>query len=202
MSLGSLQHYVRTYDGDLPAALCAGLVQGFEGAVAKQKRNGRGVLQGLEGSAWTELDLGTVADAAMLGYFMHRIELALGRYNTDIGLGMPVPLRPRIDRLILKRYRATGDERFQPHFDSVDAVCERYLVLLWYLNDVEHGGETMFTDLGLKVSPKAGRLLVFPPFWMFQHAGLPPVSGEKYILSTYLMFEASPVHLPPARDGA
>lgn len=202
MSLDSLAHYIRYYDDELPAQLCAGLVGGFEGAVAQQRQNGRGVLKGLEGSAWTELDLGGVADAAMLGYFMHRIEAALARYNRDIGLGMPVPMRHRTDRLILKRYRAGSDERFQPHFDSVDAVCERYLVLLWYLNDVAEGGETCFTDLGLKVAPKAGRLLVFPPFWMFQHAGLPPVSGDKYILSTYLMFQAAPVHLPPATPAA
>ena len=29
---------------------------------------------------------------------------------------------------------------------------------------------------------------MFPPYWMFQHAGRPPVGGDKYILSTYLMF--------------
>jgi len=30
--------------------------------------------------------------------------------------------------------------------------------------------------------------VVFPPYWMFQHAGLAPVSNDKYILSTYLLF--------------
>jgi hypothetical protein len=29
---------------------------------------------------------------------------------------------------------------------------------------------------------------MFPPYWMFQHAGLPPRSNDKYIVSTYLMF--------------
>ena len=97
-------------------------------------------------------------------------------------------MRPRTDRLILKRYRPGGEEGFQPHFDSIDAVSGRYMVFLWYLNDVEQGGETQFCDLGIKVAPRTGRLLMFPPYWMFQHAGLPPVSGDKYILSTYLMF--------------
>ncbi|WP_394687711.1 hypothetical protein [uncultured Xanthomonas sp.] len=36
------------------------------------------------------------------------------------------------------------------------------------------------------------RLLIFPPYWMFLHAGLPPRSGDKYILSTYLEFTAKP----------
>lgn len=29
---------------------------------------------------------------------------------------------------------------------------------------------------------------MFPPYWMYQHEGLPPISGDKYILSTYLLF--------------
>jgi len=41
----------------------------------------------------------------------------------------------------------------------------------------------------LKVKPQCGRLLMFPPYWMYQHQGLPPISGEKYILSTYLLFD-------------
>jgi hypothetical protein len=28
---------------------------------------------------------------------------------------------------------------------------------------------------------------MFPPYWMYQQ-GLPPQSGDKYILSTYLLF--------------
>jgi len=61
-------------------------------------------------------------------------------------------------------------------------------VLLWYLNDVEAGGDTRFPQLDLRVDPRAGRLLMFPPYWMYQHEGMPRLSGEKYILSAYLMF--------------
>ena len=46
----------------------------------------------------------------------------------------------------------------------------------------------MFPRLDLAVPARAGRLLVFPPYWMYQHAGRPPLSGDKYILSTYLVF--------------
>jgi hypothetical protein len=184
----ALPDYIRVYDGALPPDFCARLVAGFEQTHALQKANGRGVLAGLEQSAWTELDIGQLADEAFRGFFLSEVERSLARYNADIGLGIPVPLRPRTDRLILKRYRPGGGEAFQPHFDSVDASCGRYLVFLWYLNDVMEGGETAFVDLDIRIAPKTGRLLMFPPYWMFQHAGLPPISGEKYILSTYLMF--------------
>ena len=88
----------------------------------------------------------------------------------------------------MKRYRPNSEEQFQLHFDAVNHLANRYLVVLWYLNDVAEGGETRFPHLGFSVQPKAGRLLVFPPYWMYQHEGTAPHSGEKYILSTYLLF--------------
>jgi len=184
----NLADYIRVYDDALTADFCGRLVAGFEQSIAEQFRNGRDVHDALNKSAWTEVDIGRVADEAFLGFFLAQIDASLARYNRDVPLTIPVPMRPRTDRLILKRYRPGGEESFQPHFDSIDAVCGRFMVFLWYLNDVERGGETQFCDLGVKVAPRTGRLLMFPPYWMFQHAGLPPVSGDKYILSTYLMF--------------
>ena len=183
-----LADFIQTFDSALTADFCERLVRGFEDNVEKQKPNGRLVLEALDRSAWTELDIGSIADKAFLGFFLAQIENHLALYNQKVGLTIPVPFRPRTDRLIMKRYRAGTTEAFQPHFDSIDAVSGRYLVFLWYLNDVEQGGETEFCDLGIRVAPRAGRLLMFPPYWMYQHAGLPPVSGDKYILSTYLMF--------------
>ena len=183
----ALADYIRVYDDALPAEFCAKLVAGFEQMAEAQRRNGRGVRAGLDDSAWTEMNIGSFADKAFLGFFLAQIEQSLARYNRDVPLGIPVPLRPKTDRLTLKRYRPVVEE-FQPHFDAVDDLSGRYMVFLWYLNTVEQGGETEFCDLGIKVAPRAGRLLMFPPYWMFQHAGRPPVSGDKYILSTYLMF--------------
>ena len=93
--------------------------------------------------------------------------------------------------LVLKRYRPNSAERFQLHFDAINHLANRYLVLLWYLNDVEHGGGTRFPRLDIEVTARAGRLLMFPPYWMYQHEGLPPQSGDKYILSTYLLFTSA-----------
>ena len=99
---------------------------------------------------------------------------------------MPQP--SGLAQLILKRYSVGGIEKFQTHFDSINEVCNRYLVFLWYLNDVESGGETEFVDLDLKIKPATGRLLIFPPYWMFQHRGVAPISNSKYILSTYALW--------------
>ncbi len=183
-----LSRCVQVFDHALPLEVCQLLVQGFETLREQQVANGRNRRDWLADSAWTELDIGPLSDAAFKQSLMEAIQLNLARYNAALGLSLPVPGTMKISELILKRYRPGGDERFQPHFDSIGPVANRYLVFLWYLNDVHEGGETAFVDLDLAVSPKAGRLLMFPPYWMFQHEGRPPISGDKYILSTYLMF--------------
>jgi prolyl 4-hydroxylase len=187
-SHANLRHYIRTYDHDLDAKLCQQMIASFAGLERFQMRNGRGVRRGLEDSAWTELNVTRLSDAAFLGMFRRLIDRALERYNRDIELAIPVPPSPLFSNLTLKRYRAGQQEQFQLHFDSINHVANRYLVLLWYLNDVEHGGETRFPQLDVTIAARAGRLLMFPPYWMYQHEGRPPLSGDKYILSTYLLF--------------
>jgi hypothetical protein len=59
---------------------------------------------------------------------------------------------------------------------------------MWYLNDVEEGGSTEFTEFELEIQPKVGSLLIFPPFWMFPHKGNLLKTGKKYLLSTYLHY--------------
>ena len=88
----------------------------------------------------------------------------------------------------IKRYNTGGEDRFDTHVDVKDyPSARRFLSFFWYLNDVEEGGETEFSDLIIK--PKKGTLVVFPPLWMFPHKGNPPISGSKYLLSTYLHYK-------------
>lgn len=190
MPIADLTHYVRTYDNDLDSALCQQLIASFNALARFHAINGRTARAGLEDSAWTELNVTRMSDPAFLKMFRHFVNRALDRYNQDIGLKIPIPNTPLTSDLIMKRYRPGHDEQFQLHFDAVDFVANRYLVLMWYLNDVEAGGQTRLPQLELEIVPKAGRLLVFPPYWMYQHEGAPPLSGDKYIISTYLLFEA------------
>jgi prolyl 4-hydroxylase len=180
---------VRVYDGHLDDALCRRMIDSFAGLERFQRRNGRGIRAGLEESAWTELNVTTLSDAHFLGMFRKYIDQALERYNRDVGLPIAIPNTPLIADLMMKRYRPGENEAFQLHFDAIHFHSNRYLVMLWYLNGVEQGGETSFPQLEFAVKPETGRLLMFPPYWMYQHQGLPPISGDKYILSTYLLFE-------------
>ena len=186
-----LRHYVRVYDDALPSTWCTRLLKGFDALSAHQARNGRELRAGLEESAWTELNVTRHGDPLTAGFFRGRIDEALMRYNADVSLDIPIPNSPSFADLVLKRYRPHSAERFQLHFDAINHLSNRYVVLLWYLNDVERGGGTRFPKLGVEIEARAGRLLMFPPYWMYQHEGLPPESGDKYILSTYLLFTSA-----------
>ena len=184
----SLERCVQVFDGALTPEFCAQMVESFHRMDQYHVPHGRGYKRGLEGSAWTELNITPLADTGFKGFFLKQIDDYLQRYNEQLALPIPIPARPRIEDLRIKRYRVGADEKFEPHFDSMDDKANRFLVFLWYLNDVAEGGETEFINLNMKVAPRTGRLLMFPPYWMFQHAGLPPLSNDKYIVSTYLLF--------------
>jgi prolyl 4-hydroxylase len=184
----SLKSLIRIYDADLEPAFCQKLLTSFAGLERFQQQNGRNLRGGLADSAWTELNVSRMSDAGFLTFFRQRIDNAVAAYNRDVQLTIPVPNSPVTADLIMKRYRPNRDERFQLHFDAVNHLANRYLVLLWYLNDVADGGETRFPQLDVSVPARTGRLLMFPPYWMYQHEGIAPRSGDKYILSTYLLF--------------
>lgn len=183
-----LTRFVRTYDGALDAGFCTQMVKSFEAYERLQARNGRGLMPQLTDSAWTELNVSKAGDASLDEFFHQRAFQYLARYNEDVQQTLPVPPRNRFENMRIKRYSVASGDQFQTHFDAQDYSCNRYMVFLWYLNDVAEGGETEFCDLGVRVAARQGRLLMFPPYWMFQHAGLPPRSNDKYIISTYMLF--------------
>jgi len=183
-----LRHFIRVYDDALEPSLCLSMIAAFTSLENQQTRNGRGVRGGLDNSAWTELDVDRFADAGFRALFRDKIDRGLERYNKDIGLTIALPNSPVTAELRMKRYRPGLAEQFEMHFDAIYEKANRYLVFLWYLNDVAAGGETRFPALDVAIQPKAGRLLMFPPYWMYQHEGAPPSSCDKYIVGTYLLF--------------
>ena len=183
-----LGHYIRTYEGALPAEFCSRVVARFESDRDRQQRNGASIRAGLAESSWIEMDLTDCADFNFRNVVVSSLRHYKSVYERDCRIRPPLPEPRDLAPLIVKRYDPGGEDRFQPHYDSVGEVSDRYMVFLWYLNEVTEGGETEFTDLDVRCQPRTGRLLIFPPFWMYRHAGRPPRSNSKYILSTYTLW--------------
>lgn len=64
----------------------------------------------------------------------------------------------------------------------------RIAVYMVYLNDVQSGGETEFLYQSKRVSPKAGRLLIWPAAYTHVHRGNPPLEGTKYVMTGWIEY--------------
>lgn len=73
-----------------------------------------------------------------------------------------------------------------------DASCEAlHRVLLWsiYLNDGYSAGETEFLHPPRAITPSAGALLIAPAAFTHTHRGNRPVGGDKYIATSWVLFQ-------------
>ena len=115
---------------------------------------------------------------------------SLEQYKRDCIISEQMwPKRYAFEEIRLKKYLPNDKDEFKTHVDILRSLsAKRFLVYILYLNDVEEGGETYLRQQNIKVKPKEGRLLMFPPFWTHPHAGLKPIKGTKYIIMSYLHY--------------
>jgi len=112
---------------------------------------------------------------------------------------------PRLEDPAILHY-APG-QQFEPHFDFLDPSSpghagdlalrgQRIATFLLYLNEDYEGGETAFPRLDWSYKGRKGDALLFwnvtaegGPDERTLHAGLPPSSGEKWLLSQWIRQE-------------
>lgn len=62
----------------------------------------------------------------------------------------------------------------------------RILAVVAYLNTVTDGGGTIFPSHDYTSEAIAGRVVVFPTTWLYPHIGAVPLSGDKWIISSFV----------------
>lgn len=114
-----------------------------------------------------------------------------GAPDAEIDLLVQQLLRP--GSINLQRY--TAGEGGYPYWHCElyprDANAETlHRTLLWtvYLNDAFGEGETEFLYQRRKVAPKTGSLLIAPTAFTHTHRGNRPVGGDKYIATSWILF--------------
>ena len=177
-----LSDYIKVYERTLSPERCQALIERFEAAPGlHERKSAEGSYSFVQLSVsrhWkdVEVEVGKVIIAC------------LGDYWKSLEIGPYWPTKPVSEELRLKRYLPDGRDSFPPHVDVMDdSNSRRFMTAILYLND-PGGGETVFPGIGVRVPPAAGRLAVFPPLWLFPHAGMPPRDHAKYILHAYLWY--------------
>ncbi len=101
----------------------------------------------------------------------------------------------RLDDINMQRYtKGSGgyhhwhSEHYPHPNDSKQRSLHRVLLWLIYLNDVEEGGETEFFFQQAKVKPAQGSLVLAPCGFTHTHRGCVPVSNDKYVLASWVMY--------------
>ena len=107
------------------------------------------------------------------------------KYYAELGSNF-LPYKTTIDSgFQVQRYTANvGKYEFHNDF-WIDERGFRTLAYIFYLNDVETGGETEFYN-GTKVKAEKGKLLIFPALWTYTHKGNMPISNDKYIITGWI----------------
>ena len=93
----------------------------------------------------------------------------------------------------VKRYRPNDYYNWHIDCQIFQGGWTRTVACIWYLNEVEEGGETEFA-FGHKVVPSTGKLILFPATWNFPHRGLSPIKGNKYIITSFVLTNEETQH--------
>jgi len=184
-----LTDLIRVYDDALDPALCRRVIELFEADTDGQFRRRRqstwveNIVTRNPRPEWREIEKALVDNMVL-----HLQDYA----NVPPARIFSRKIAGAFEHLKIKKYMVgeSTSDHFPVHFDAFDhKTSVRIVAFLWYLNTLEEGGETVFPVLGSRVAPKTGRLVIFPPMWMYEHSGDPPVSAHKYIVTSYLNFQ-------------
>ena len=95
----------------------------------------------------------------------------------------------QMDNAIRVQKTAPGQGYHMWHSDGASSEhSDRMLGIILYLNDVEEGGETEFLYQKMRIRPQQGTLVLFPTSFQYIHRGNPPLTNDKYILTTWLKY--------------
>ncbi len=175
-------------DGMLPPEACQEMIQRFE----HDHRHRASALG--ENRVDPNFRLGTEMNLSDYDDWANFDRLLLSSLNfalNDIANILPF-LSPRLifrdEGYVLQRVKP--GEYYHWHYDFMfDQQRSRHLSVIWYLNDIDDGGETEFKYQNVAIRPKRGRMAVFPPYWSHLHRGRSPVEETKYIVTTWISCE-------------
>lgn len=193
----SMEDFIRIYDGAVSREFCTGLIQYFEWCAENNK-----VWNRSEASANFKKDTSTSINPTnvwdidftksnLSGYIREFNDSFWGQaypsYATEFDTLNAFQAHGISTYKIQKTIPSGGYHIWHAEHDSIEH-SRRIAAYILYLNDVPDGGETEFLYQSKRVSPKEGRLVIFPAGYTHTHRGNPPLRGIKYIMTGWIEF--------------
>jgi hypothetical protein len=188
----NINNFIGTYDNYITEQECNKAIQLFE---KQNKFNNTINRLAFEGAAITrKQDQQYFADSNNLDVWWEELkpiilnfDQALQHYRNATGVADVFPDLYYTCLKIQKTLPTEGYHVWHVEHGPGSDNERRGLVFSIYLNDVKEGGETEFLHFSKRVKPKRGRIVIWPASFPYLHRGNPPLSGEKYILTSWMM---------------
>lgn len=158
-----------------------------------------------EGRTNTEADLSVDACDVAISVLLDRVAAAAGVTRAFCEVAKVLHYEPH------QEFRLHGDfyeTNTAPLREEIARHGQRIMTFLLYLNDDYEGGETDFPKAGLRHRGRKGDVLIFAnvdsagaPDMATLHAGLPPTSGEKWVLSQWIRGKAINGFMTPGAEN-
>jgi|TARA_R110002110_G_scaffold260443_1_gene476198 hypothetical protein len=173
-----LKNLIKSYDGAFSSSFCDHLIQRYK----QESLNTYPIKHQYGQGTYFDVPLSEEHDKIMK-IFQEHVE----HYKDDVPAAGCWPEEYGWETIRIKKFKANDTDGYKTHVDVWDhASARRMIAFQVYLNTVDEGGRTLYNDVSIE--PAQGRLIMFPPLWMYPHAGEAPKSNDKYILGSYLHY--------------
>jgi len=172
------QDYITTYDNIIDSKKCDDLIKFFEN---NKKYSYKDV------ASWRSFEsLNLTKFPNVENEVIDLLQPYIIKYKKDNNISDDVwPVDAVMENAKIKKYLPNDIDRFETHADAtMPDTIPRFLVMFIYLTD-NNSGYTSFPTRDIKIQPKKGRLLMFPPNWCYPHVGEKVTDEPKYIIGTY-----------------
>lgn len=188
-----LKDHIGIYDGYILETECDKAIEYYEKQSALNKAYDR--LQSENASTIIKNDKAITLNENVTAWFddfkilLANFDIALRHYQNSTGILSAYGLEgfKYTNLKIQKTIPSQGYHLWHLEHGHVKDNAYRALVYTIYLNDVEEGGETEFLHQSIRTKPKKGRIVIFPSAFPYLHRGNPPLKGEKYIMTSWLL---------------
>ena len=190
----SINNFIGVYDNYITKEECDKAIQLFKNQNKFNKTVNRSVFEGAKLTQKQDLQFFAAPDNIDVWWKDVKVlkvnyEIALKHYVDNTGIG---DFYPDLDYTTFKIQKTLPTQGYHLwHVEHMPGFyySSRVLVFTIYLNDVEEGGETEFLHFSKRVKRKKGRIVIWPAAFPYVHRGNPPLSGKKYILTSWMMLK-------------
>ena len=193
----SIKDFIGVYDGYIPDEACDQAIELFNKYQEFNKVFSRFTSEGATQDFKNDKQLFCTPDVLTnqefnvnkLKILMVNFDLALKHYYTETNVKKYTTEDIITDHVkIQKTMPSQGYHVWHIEHGQGRENEKRILVYSIYLNTIEDGGETEFLYQSQRVKPVKGRIVIWPAGFPYVHRGNPPLSGEKYIVTSWISY--------------